>query len=139
MAKKVLIVDDEESVRKVIGRALEYEGLEVYTAGNGAECLQVVADKRPDLLILDVNMPVMDGFQTLRVLRENRETKRLPVIILTARGDDEDVTRGWTTGVDLYLTKPVKLDDLLVAVRRSLGVFGTDSMEDTPADDPPPT
>jgi DNA-binding response OmpR family regulator len=139
MAKKVLVVDDEPSVRKVIEHALQHEGLEVRTAANGAECLQAVAAESPDLVLLDVNMPVMDGFQTLRVLRENDATKDLPVIILTARGDDADVSHAWTTGVDLYLTKPLALDELLLAVRRSLEVLGTDSGEDTSPGDPPPS
>jgi DNA-binding response OmpR family regulator len=139
MAKKVLVVDDEPSVRKVIEHALRHEGLEVRTAGNGAECLQAVEAEPPDLILLDVNMPVMDGFQTLRVLRENAATKHLPVIILTARGDDADVSQAWTTGVDLYLMKPLALDDLLVAVRRSLDVLGTDSAEDTSPGEPPPS
>ncbi len=136
MAKKVLVVDDEPSVRRLVERALRREGLEVCTAVNGAECVQTVATESPDLVILDVNMPVMDGFQALRVLRENAATKHLPVIMLTVRVENQDVARGWMAGVDLYVPKPFELDDLLVAVRRVLDVTGRRSAEGSSTDGP---
>jgi DNA-binding response OmpR family regulator len=122
MTWKVLVVDDEPPTCRLIENALRREGLEVATATNGAECLLAVAEQCPDLVILDVMMPVLDGFQTLRALRENEATNHLPVLMLTARREHQDVLRGWMTGVDLYLTKPFQLDDLLVAVRRILDV-----------------
>jgi len=120
MAKRILVVEDHPPTVRLIQKALEKEGLSVITAGNGAECLIAVHRDRPDLIILDVIMPVMDGFQTLRVLRENEQTKELPVIILTSRKSDEDIFEGWKIGTDLYLTKPFQLPELIIAVKRIL-------------------
>ena len=122
MGKLVLVVDDEAATLKLIRKALETHRLEVATAANGAECLLAIAQRHPDLVILDVMMPVLDGFQTLRALRENDPTKHLPVIMLTARREDHDIVRGWMSGVDLYLTKPFEIKELLAAVDRILEV-----------------
>jgi DNA-binding response OmpR family regulator len=124
MARRVLVVDDEPPTVQLIRTALEREGLEVGTAGNGAEALLAIESDPPDLVILDVIMPVVDGFETLRLLRKNPKTKALPVIMLTARREDEDVLQGWMTGVDLYLTKPFEIDDLLLAAKRILSAAG---------------
>ena len=137
MPKRVLVVDDHPSTVRLIQNALEQEGFSVITATNGAECLIAVHQDSPDVVILDVmivaggfllrafdvvmlnwTMPVMDGLQTLRVIRENEATKTLPVIVLSVRDSDQDVLDGWRIGADLYLTKPFKLDDLLAAVKR---------------------
>jgi two-component system alkaline phosphatase synthesis response regulator PhoP/two-component system response regulator VicR len=135
--KKVLVVDDDPSMRRIVERVLQLDELEVATAANGAECLIAVGGQLPDLIILDVNMPVMDGLQALRALRENAATRNVPVIMLTARDSDDDVARGWMTGVDLYLTKPFELRQLRLAVRRALEVTATDAAEHASADDPP--
>jgi DNA-binding response OmpR family regulator len=129
MTKRVLVVDDEVATVKMVQLALEGEGLDVTTATNGAECLLQVNASRPDLVILDVAMPVLDGFETLRALRQHEGTTDLPVIMLTARAADEDVLRGWSTGVDLYLTKPFTIEELLIATRRMLVAT------ETPAED----
>jgi DNA-binding response OmpR family regulator len=129
MAKHVLVVDDELATAKMVKLALEGEGLDVSTAANGAECLLQVSTSRPDLVILDVTMPVLDGFETLRALRQREATKDLPVIMLTARAAAEDVLRGWSTGVDMYLAKPFSIEELLAATRRLLA--GTE----TPGED----
>jgi DNA-binding response OmpR family regulator len=132
MAKKrVLVVDDHPPTVKIIRRALEGEGLDVCEAANGADCLLAVASEQPDLVILDVVMPVMDGFQTLRVLREQEETKLLPVIMLTGRKEDHEVLRGWMSGVDMYLTKPFQVPELLAAARRILSVAGPGHANET--------
>jgi len=122
MPQRVLIVDDHPPTVRLIQNALEQEGFSVIAAANGAECLIAVHQDNPDIVILDVIMPVMDGLQTLRVLRENEATKTLPVIVLSVRDSDQDVLDGWRIGADLYLTKPFKLDDLLAAVKRILQV-----------------
>jgi DNA-binding response OmpR family regulator len=122
MPKRILVVDDHPPTVRLIQNALEQEGFAVIAAANGAECLIAVHQHNPDIVILDVIMPVMDGFQTLRVLRENEATKTLPVIVLSVRDSDQDVLDGWRIGADLYLTKPFKLDDLLAAVKRILQV-----------------
>ena len=122
MHKRVLVVDDHPPTVTLIGNALENEGLAVTTARNGAECLLAIDKERPDLVVLDVIMPVMDGFQTLRVLREQDATKELPIIILSIRSSDRDILKGLTTGADIYLTKPFKIVDLVTAVKRILAV-----------------
>ena len=122
MQHRVLVVDDHPPTVRLIQNALEQEGFSVITATNGAECLIAVHQDSPDVVILDVIMPVMDGLQTLRVLRENEATKTLPVIVLSVRDSDQDVLDGWRIGADLYLTKPFKLDDLLAAVKRIIEV-----------------
>ena len=120
MARQVLVVDDHQPTVQLIRSALEGLGLEVRTAGNGAEALLAVDEEKPDLVILDVMMPVLDGFQTLKVLQESPETRELPVIMLTARSSDIDVAHGWRSGVTSYLTKPFSLDQLVSMVRRVL-------------------
>ena len=124
MAKRVLVVDDDPPIVRLLRKCLEQHGLEVATACDGAACLLAIESQRPDLVILDVMMPVMDGFQALRVLREKPETRDLPVILLTARKEDIDVARGWSTGADFYLTKPVALDEFVLVVRRILQIPG---------------
>jgi DNA-binding response OmpR family regulator len=120
MAKRVLVVDDHPPTIQLIRAALEEMGLEVSSAGNGAEGLLAIRQQRPDLVILDVMMPVMDGFQTVRVLRQDTETADLPVILLTARSADEDVARGWSSGASCYLTKPFEVTELTSLVKRML-------------------
>jgi len=122
MQRRVLVVDDHPPTVKLIRNALENEGLAVTTARNGAECLLAIDKELPDLVVLDVIMPVMDGFQTLRVLREQNEMKDLPVIILSIRSSDRDILRGLTTGADIYITKPFKIADLVTAVTRILAI-----------------
>jgi len=122
MKKHVLVVDDHPPTVRLIRKALQNEGLRVTAARNGAECLLAIEGERPDLVVLDVIMPVMDGFQTLRVLREREETKRLPVVILSIRSDDHDVLKGLSTGADVYITKPFKMEEVVLAVRRLLQI-----------------
>jgi DNA-binding response OmpR family regulator len=120
MAHKVLVVDDHPPTVQLIRTALEGLGMEVRAASNGAESLIAVNDERPDLIILDVMMPVMDGFQTLQVLQQSKETEDVPVIMLTARSSDRDVAYGWRSGVTSYLTKPFSIDQLVTLVQRVL-------------------
>ncbi len=125
MQKRVLVVEDHPPTVRLITNALKKEGLEVAIARNGAECLLAIEDQRPDVVVLDVIMPVMDGFQTLRVLRENKATKTLPVIILSIRSEDEDILKGLSGGADIYITKPFQMTDLVTAVLRILQVTET--------------
>jgi two-component system alkaline phosphatase synthesis response regulator PhoP len=97
---------------------LERQGYNVVTAHDGKEALEKVASEKPDLVVLDVMMPYMDGFEVLRTLRRNPETAELPVIMLTAKAQDQDVFRGWQEGVDMYLTKPFNPQELLTFVKR---------------------
>ena len=120
MGKRVLVVDDDIPTVELIRGALEQEGLDVGVAHDGASCLLAIAQQHPDLLILDVVMPVMDGFHTLAALRDNPDTHDIPVLMLTARDDDIAVARGWREGVDLYLTKPFAMSTVVMAVKRML-------------------
>jgi DNA-binding response OmpR family regulator len=137
MALRLLVVDDDPQVVKIVQRSLEHEGFEVATAYNGAECLLAVGSQRPDLLLLDVTMPVLDGFETLRVLRERPDTRDLPVVMLTARSEGEDVARGLAGGADFYLTKPFQNAELVAAVKRVLETSGSRRTADDAARDQP--
>ncbi len=118
METRVLVVDDHVETVRVISDVLTREGFSVVSARNGEECLRQVAAEPPDLIILDVMMPVMDGLRALRALRENPETRTLPVIVLTVRDQEGDVLAGWMAGADLYINKPCRLDELVSAVKR---------------------
>ncbi len=124
MSRKILTCDDEKHIVRLIQVNLERQGYEVITAFNGAECLELVAADRPDLIVLDVMMPEMTGFEVLEALKKNPETAEIPVIMLTARAQDADVLRGWQSGVECYLTKPFNPMELIAFVKR---IF---SMED---------
>jgi two-component system alkaline phosphatase synthesis response regulator PhoP/two-component system response regulator VicR len=113
---------------------LERVGYRVMTAFDGREALEQIAVKRPDLVICDVMMPYMDGFELLRVLRKAPSTRDLKFMMLTARAMDTDLFEGWKSGVDCYLTKPFSPLELLSAVRR---IFDDDdSPGGTPASIP---
>lgn len=124
MPKKILAVDDEKHIVRLVQVNLERQGYEVVTAFDGKEALQKVQEENPDLVVLDVMMPYMDGFEVLQNLRRNPATREIPVIMLTAKAQDADVFKGWQSGVDLYLTKPFNPMELLSFVKR---IF--DSME----------
>ena len=106
MAKTILVVDDERHIVRLVEVNLERAGYEVTTAYDGVEALEAVQAKVPDMIILDVMMPRMDGFETLKKLRADDKSKEIPVIMLTAKAQDADIFKGWSSGVDSYLTKP---------------------------------
>jgi two-component system alkaline phosphatase synthesis response regulator PhoP/two-component system response regulator VicR len=116
--KKILAVDDERHIVRLVQVNLERAGYDVITAFDGVEALKKVHDEKPDLIVLDVMMPQMDGFETLKNLKANPETRDIPVIMLTAKAQDADVFRGWQSGVDCYLTKPFNPLELLTFVKR---------------------
>lgn len=118
MAKKILAVDDEKHIVRLIQVNLERAGYQVITAGDGKEALEKVASENPDMIVLDVMMPIMDGFEVLRTLKADQATRDIPVIMLTAKAQDADVFRGWQSGVDSYLTKPFNPMELLSFIER---------------------
>ncbi|OFX14782.1 MAG: two-component system response regulator [Armatimonadetes bacterium RBG_16_58_9] len=118
MAKKILAVDDEKHIVRLVQVNLERAGYEVVTANDGKEALEKVASENPDLVVLDVMMPYMDGFEVLQNLRRSPATRDIPVIMLTAKAQDADVFKGWQSGVDCYLTKPFNPMELLSFVKR---------------------
>jgi two-component system KDP operon response regulator KdpE len=103
MKKRILVVDDEPRIRRFVRMNLELEGYEVYEADDGLSAVNKVRDDLPDLVLLDVMMPNMDGFETLARIRE---FSAVPVIILTAKDDEADLTHGLDLGADDYITKP---------------------------------
>ena len=117
---RVLLVDDEERILNFLSSKLKVSGYEGLTARNGAEALEVVREEEPDMVVLDVLMPKMDGFETLRQLRT---FSSVPVIFLSARGVDADRIKGLSLGADDYLPKPFNPDELVArieAIRRRL-------------------
>jgi two-component system OmpR family response regulator len=112
---RVLVVDDEPNITDLISLGLRYEGFEVATAGDGRRALHAVGQFRPHLVILDVRLPDIDGFEVCRRMRAGGI--RIPVIFLTARDSTEDKVAGLTIGGDDYLTKPFSLDELVARVR----------------------
>jgi two-component system alkaline phosphatase synthesis response regulator PhoP/two-component system response regulator VicR len=118
MPKTILACDDEKHIVRLIQVNLERAGYTVLTAHDGKEGLEKVRSEKPDLVVLDVMMPMMDGFEVLRNLKGDPATRDIPVIMLTAKAQDADVFRGWQSGVDCYLTKPFNPMELLSFVKR---------------------
>lgn len=128
---RILVVDDEPNIRRLIEHHLAGRGHRVDSAADGIQALEKVQANRPELLILDVNMPGPDGFQVLAELKEDPATVEIPVIMLTALSSDDHVRHGWGIGADCYLTKPFNPRELVLLVDRLAAVLGT-------PDNPPP-
>ena len=124
MAKKILAVDDEKHILRLVQINLEKAGYEVVTGSNGREALEKVRSEKPELIVMDVMMPEMDGFEALKQLKADPETADIPVIMLTAKAQDADVFHGWQSGADLYLTKPFNPMELLTFVKRIFDAKG---------------
>jgi two-component system OmpR family response regulator len=118
---RLLVVDDEPNIVELLSASLRYAGLEVATARNGTEALKVAAEFRPDLLVLDVMMPGLDGFGVVRRLRQDGVTA--PVLFLTAKDATEDKITGLTLGGDDYVTKPFSLEEVVARIRAVLRRF----------------
>ncbi|MFQ5610751.1 MAG: response regulator [Anaerolineae bacterium] len=116
----ILVVDDDPTALKILGLALQNAGYRVILASHGQEALQKAGRQKPDLIILDVMMPEMDGYEVCRRLRQNPTTQRTPVIMLTAKSLVEDKVEGFEAGADDYVTKPVVPAELLARVRAQL-------------------
>jgi two-component system OmpR family response regulator len=115
--RRILVVDDDEHIRKSLSTYLGMEEFAVDTAASGAEALSSARANPPDLMVLDIMMPEMDGFEVVEALRAEPSTARVPIILLTARGQDSDILRGYQLGVSSYLTKPFNLDELVGIIR----------------------
>jgi CheY-like chemotaxis protein len=126
--RKVLVIEDDESIRRSVGMMLRISGFEAFYAENGSIGLQLLQQSKPDIVICDIAMPVMDGYKFIEELRKIGEpSSKVPVIFLTAKASEEDIQRGKALGVNAYLTKPIWPADLLKAVQENLGIM-----------DPPP-
>lgn len=127
MPKKILAVDDERHIVRLVEVNLQRAGYQVVTAYDGREALEKVKSEKPDLVVLDVMMPYMDGFEVLKNLKADPVLAEIPVIMLTAKAQDADVFRGWQSGVDCYLTKPFNPMELLTFVKRIFDSLGGSS------------
>src|SRR5713226_5311453 len=116
----ILVVDDEPMIRRVVGRGLTAAGCTVSYAADGEEALARLGEALPDLVISDVTMPRMDGFELVRRIRSQAATRAVPVILLTGRDDTEDLVAGMGLGADDYLVKPFALRELLARVRAKI-------------------
>jgi two-component system phosphate regulon response regulator PhoB len=119
-APKVLLVEDEPAQREVIAYNLEAEGFDVVQAGDGEEAMLMVEEEAPDIVILDWMMPKLSGIEVCRRLKMRAETQKLPVIMLSARGEEVDRVRGLETGADDYVIKPFSVMELMARVRVQL-------------------
>jgi len=126
----VLVVDDEVYIRDLVTSALRIAGMSPRSVADGHGALRAVADRRPDLVVLDVGLPGLDGFEVCRTLRDRGD--QVPVVFLTARDAKDDVLQGFTKGGDDYLTKPFSLEELVARVRAVLRRTGARAEEARP-------
>jgi DNA-binding response OmpR family regulator len=117
----VLAADDDEDILALLAFRLERSGYSVLQARDGEEALELAREKKPDLAVIDVTMPKLDGFELTRRLRAEEVTRRMPIILLTARTQDADVERGFETGADDYIRKPFSPQELSARVHAILG------------------
>ena len=117
---RILVVDDDNAINELIKINLELLGYEVITAYNGLQGYTLAKQELPDLIILDIMMPDVDGYTVAKRVRENPETKDIPILMLTAMGQLEDKVKGFDIGVDAYLVKPFEMEELKVRVRALL-------------------
>ena len=113
-----MVIDDEAGVRDLLGDALKLAGFETITASDAMIAQTLLRDTKPDLLIVDINMPMMDGFEFIERIRSNGDNT--PALMLSARGDRADITRGRTLGADDYVTKPFGLEELVLRIKAIL-------------------
>ena len=120
MKPLILIVEDEAALATMLRYNLEKEGYRVCEAGDGEEALTLVSERKPDLVVLDWMLPSLSGIEVCRQLRRKPATRELPIIMLTARGEEGDKIRGLNTGADDYMTKPFSLPELMARIRAML-------------------
>jgi two-component system alkaline phosphatase synthesis response regulator PhoP len=116
----ILVVDDDPHLLELVRFSLEQKGYAVRIGGTGADALRMAQESTPDLIILDGNMPVMDGLDALKKLRTSKKTEKIPVIMLTMRSHQVDMISGYRFGAQDYLTKPIATEQLLVSVKKLL-------------------
>jgi DNA-binding response OmpR family regulator len=117
----VLVADDDEDIRSLVVYRLERSGYDVIAAHDGDAALELALERHPDLAVLDVMMPKLNGYEVTRAIREHEPTSRMPVILLTARVQEADVARGFEAGADDYIKKPFSPQELRARVQAILG------------------
>ena len=118
--EKVLVIDDEPPFVETLKLRLEHEGYEVKVAYDGKEGLESVQREKPDLIILDVMMPKLDGFHLCRLLKYDEKFVDIPIIMLTARSQEQDKFTGSSVGADAYITKPFDMEEFMATVRKTI-------------------
>jgi CheY-like chemotaxis protein len=119
---KILVAEDERDIRELIGFTLRYAGLDVTLTKNGVEAVEQASKLQPDLIMLDVRMPKMTGYEACRALKSNPSTSKIPIVILSAKGQDGEIQEGKEAGVDHYIVKPFAPDRLTERVKDILGI-----------------
>ncbi len=120
----ILVAEDEEDVRELMVEAFRFNGFHVVGVPDGEEAVKTAKSMMPDLILLDVRMPKMTGFEACKVLKSEEVTKRIPVVFLSAYGQEAEVKTGLKLGAEDYLFKPIALDELVRQVRKVLGKYG---------------
>ena len=121
MAKpRILVVDDEDDLRNLLTHLVGNAGYDVTSAADGAEALETARAEKPDLILLDVMLPKLDGYRVCRLLKFDQNYKNIPIIMLTAKTEEQAMATGIRTGANQYLTKPVEPERLLTAVAEEL-------------------
>ena len=120
MSRKILIADDEPSIVAAVEFLLQRNGYEVHIARNGDEALKLVEDCNPDLVLLDVMMPVRSGYEVCTRIRERADWRHVKIIMLTAKGRDAEVSKGLAMGADVYVTKPFSTRELMTKIKELL-------------------
>jgi len=120
LSKKILIADDEPNIVAALEFLLQRNGYEVHIARNGEEALKLVEDCNPDLVLLDVMMPVRSGYDVCTRIRERADWRHIKIIMLSAKGRDAEINRGLSIGADLYVTKPFSTRELMGKIKELL-------------------
>lgn len=121
---KILIAEDERDIRDLIAFTLRFAGHEVFTAANGEEAVETAPRVNPDLILMDVRMPRMTGYEACRVLKASPDLKDIPVVFLSAKGQESEIQQGLDAGAEDYLLKPFAPDQLTTRVKSILAKFG---------------
>ena len=131
LKEKILVVDDEEDILELLKYNLSREGYQVFCTTSGEKTLTLVKTETPDLIVLDLMLPGMDGLEVARRLKDNPHTKNVPIVMLTAKGEEADIVTGLELGADDYVTKPFSPRILLARVRAVLRRKGQESQDKT--------
>lgn len=121
---KILIAEDERDIRDLVAFTLRFAGYEVTAAANGEEAVAMAPKENPDLILMDVRMPRMTGYEACRILKANPEMKDIPIVFLSAKGQESEIQTGLEVGAEEYLLKPFAPDQLTERVKEILAKFG---------------
>ena len=121
---KILIAEDERDIRDLVAFTLRFAGYEVFSAANGEEAVELAPQVSPDLILMDVRMPRMTGYEACRIMKLNPDLKDIPIVFLSAKGQEAEIQQGLEAGAEEYLLKPFAPDQLTSHVKTILAKFG---------------